>query len=75
MAVGDITVSLIKGYTLAWINSPKFKEKTMEESSYSNLEVLLIEEYNLEQAAFYLELLGIKYCSQFNYIVDKCFEC
>lgn len=73
--VGDVAVSLIKGYTPVWINSPKNEGKTMKESSSSNVEVLLIGGCDLEQTAFYLEQSGIKFYSQFNYVVDGRFEC
>ena len=73
--VGDVAVPLIKGYTPMWINSSRHEVKTIVKSATNNIEMLLIGGCDLEQTAFYLEQSGLKFHSQFNYMVDGRFEC
>mgnify|MGYP004652111669 FL=1 len=73
--VGDVAISLVNDNTPTWINASKYDDNATKESASRNIEMLLIGGCDLEQTAFYLEQSGVKFHSQFNYIVDGRFEC
>lgn len=72
--VGEVATALAKDSVPAWINLETIQKKT--KSMYSrNARILLIGGCDLEQTAFYLEQTGIRFISQFNYLVNGRFEC
>lgn len=72
--VGEVAVELIPNILPRWIN---LKNEKSEDTSVSNknVKILLIGGCDLEQTAFYLEQIGIRFDSQFNYLVNGRFEC
>lgn len=70
---GDVAAELKKDYRPDWINLENIQRSQRVESSNQS-KVLIIGGCDLEQAAFYIAQLSIELDTQFNYVIDRCFD-
>lgn len=71
----NVATKLTKNICPEWIKSKTSEVQSSIQGHKMDSNILLIGGCDLEQTAFYLEQMGIKFDTQFNYLVGEKFDC